>query len=163
MSPSFPHATVAGPKRKYVPRPPKRLYATGWRREASTRKSAIVRGNSRRRADGIERDRVCRSFDLRGLFLGHQLRELEVAGEMRGDGCADETAGVLDHECHFLGGHVFGGDYEVSFVFARGRVQDYDKVTASLNRRSGQPVGSFLFVRVCGVGREEGMGAGTAY
>jgi hypothetical protein len=39
-------------------------------------------------------------------------------------GRADQARGVADHEGHFFGSDVLGGDDEVAFVFARGVVQD---------------------------------------
>ena len=117
-----------------MPRPPEGIHATRWRSKASTCKSTIVRRYPRGRADGVKGNGVRRSFQLRGLTLWYHLRELEITSEGRGDGYADETAGVLDHEGHFFGRHVFRGDDEVSFVFARGGVHDYDEITAFFKR-----------------------------
>ena len=117
-----------------MPGPAERVDAARRRSEAPTREGTVGGRDARRRADGVEGNRVRRPFDLRGLVLGHHLREREVRGEGGRDGRADEAAGVLDHEGHLFGRHVLGGDDEVAFVFARGRVQDDDEVAAFFSR-----------------------------
>ena len=37
---------------------------------------------------------------------------------------------MVDHKGHFVGGHIFGGEDEVAFIFAGGGVEDYDKFAA---------------------------------
>ena len=37
---------------------------------------------------------------------------------------------MVDHEGHFVGGHIFGGEDEVAFIFAGGGVEDYDEFAA---------------------------------
>ena len=36
----------------------------------------------------------------------------------------------MDHEGHFVGRHIFGGEDEVAFIFAGGGVEDYDEFAA---------------------------------
>ena len=126
--------------------PPKSLCTARWRGEAPTGQGTIVRRYPRRCADGVEGDCVCRPFYLRGVVLGHHLRQLEVTSKGCRDGRADEAAGVLDHERHLLGGHVLGGDYQVAFIFAQGGVQDYDEIPAFWRRKRGESARGVFFL-----------------
>ena len=121
-----------------MPGPAERVDAARGRSEAPTREGTVGGRDARRRARGVEGNRVRRPFNLRGLVLGHHLREREVRGDGGRDGRADEAAGVLDHEGHLFGRHVLGGDDEVAFVFARGRVQDDDEVATFFSRRGSK-------------------------
>ncbi len=148
-----------------MPRPPERPRAARRRREAPARERAVVRRDARRRAHGVDGNRVRRPFGLGGLVLGDHLRELQGKGQGGGDGGADEAAGVLDHEGHFVGGHVLGGEDEVAFVFARGGVEDDDEGAVFFGRLGWVYQGAILFsglLRGWMEGGEE-RGAGMAY
>lgn len=71
---------------------------------------------------GVDSDGV--SGSARVLVHGDHLREGEGFAEGRGQGGADVTRGMADHEGHLFGGDGGGGDDEVGFVFAGGGVKD---------------------------------------
>lgn len=63
-----------------------------------------------------------------GVFVRvDHLGQLELRGERGGERGADDARGVAHHEGHLFGRHVAGGDDEVAFVFAGGRVEDDDE------------------------------------
>lgn len=62
-----------------------------------------------RRVAGIDRDGVGRPVDF-GAFK-HHLRQVDGGGDGRGNGAADEAAGIADREGQIFRGGVFGGGY----------------------------------------------------
>lgn len=58
-----------------------------------------------------------------------------MCGKGRRHGCADYAGGVSDHEGHFFGRHVAGGDYQVAFVFAGGGIEDDDEFAIFWGKR----------------------------
>ena len=57
---------------------------------------------------------------------------------------------MVDHEGHFFGGHIFGSEDEVTFIFAGGGVEDYDEFAALCGDRL---VGRGFSVELGGIGR----------
>ena len=85
------------------------------------------------RARGVDGDGVRGPVGL-GV-VEHHLGQGEVSGQARGNGAADETARVPDHETHLLRGDVFGRDDQVALILTGGRVEDYDELAQSCGIR----------------------------
>lgn len=103
-------------------------------REHPARQRAIMRRDARRHRLG-----VCVDGDgVRGAVgvsvVGDHLREVQGGGARDGQRRADVAAAVADHEGGFFGRQGFGGDDEVAFVFAVGRVEDDDEFVVGWSR-----------------------------
>ena len=63
-----------------------------------------------------------------GGVLRHLAGQVEFLAPRDGDGGAEHAAGVFEHEVHFLGGDLLGGDDEVALVLAVFIVDDDDEL-----------------------------------
>jgi hypothetical protein len=87
--------------------------------------------DARRRQRGIRIYGQRIGCALRVFAVAHHLWQVQGVARAGRDGGADQARGVADHEGHFLGADVLGGDDEVAFVLAGGVVQDDDELAIS--------------------------------
>lgn len=71
---------------------------------------------------GVDGDGVSSSPGILGI-CDHG-RKVEGSCAVCRHGNADVAGGVTDHPSHLFGGDIFGSDDEISFIFARGIVED---------------------------------------
>jgi len=64
---------------------------------------------------------------IRILVGINHLREVKMGCEMWGHRGANQAGAVADQEGHLLGGDVWGGDDEVTFIFSGEVVEDDDE------------------------------------
>lgn len=77
---------------------------------------------------GVDGDGVSGAAGI--LRVGDHGRKLEGVGAGAVHGHADVARRVADHPGHLLGCDIFGGDDEITFVFARGVVEDEEELAA---------------------------------
>lgn len=99
--------------------------------QSPTCQGTIVRRDSRRdaRVVRVNGDGVRRA--MRVLTVHHHLRQLQLDRQLRRDGRTYESARVSDHECHFLGRDILGGDDQISFVLAVLGIQHDDELAVA--------------------------------
>jgi hypothetical protein len=104
--------------------------------EGSTGKGAVTSADSGRdRGVGrVDRDGV--GGASRVLVVGNHLREIEGGGEFGRERSADITRRMADEEAHLLSCHIFSGDNQIGFIFARRVVKNDEElaIAESLNR-----------------------------
>jgi hypothetical protein len=124
MPPAHPDASISRLQRQNVSRPPEVAgLGIGVRKHAAC-EAPVVGADASRDAFiiGIDGDSIGSAIGVR--IVGDHLRKVQGGGARNGQRRADVARAVADHEGGLLGCERLGGDDQVPFVLAVGRVKD---------------------------------------